>query len=66
MNPDQSAAVGFTLTEAHLEPAEPGGVESALTDAGFADRITLTDLRHAPRDAQGHHCSTGSGPRALT
>ncbi|WP_244943649.1 erythromycin esterase family protein [Streptomyces inhibens] len=53
MYPDQSAAVGFTLTEAHLEPAEPGGVEAALTDAGLADRITLTDLRHTPRDAQG-------------
>ncbi|MFJ9620044.1 erythromycin esterase family protein [Streptomyces noursei] len=53
MYPDQSAAVGFTLAEAHLEPAEPGSVEAALTDAGFADRITLTDLRHTPRDAQG-------------
>lgn len=51
--PDQSAAVGFTLAEAHLDPAEPGGVEAALTDAGLADRITLTDLRHTPRDAQG-------------
>ncbi|WP_411143401.1 erythromycin esterase family protein [Streptomyces sp. x-80] len=53
MYPDQSAAVGFTLAEADLEPAGPGSVEAALTDAGLADRITLTDLRHAPRDAQG-------------
>ncbi|MFI0716394.1 erythromycin esterase family protein [Streptomyces inhibens] len=53
MYPDQSAAVGFTLAEAHLEPAEPGSIEAALTDAGLADRITLTDLRHTPRDAQG-------------
>ncbi|MFJ9855037.1 erythromycin esterase family protein [Streptomyces sp. NPDC101150] len=53
MYPDQSAAVGFTLAEASLGPAEPGSVEAALTDAGLADRITLTDLRHAPRDEQG-------------
>ncbi len=53
MYPDQSAAVGFTLAEAHLQPAEPGSVEAALTDAGLADRITLTDLRDAPRDTQG-------------
>ncbi|MFC9219269.1 erythromycin esterase family protein [Streptomyces hygroscopicus] len=53
MYPDQSAAVGFTLAEARLRPAEPGSVEAALTDAGLADRITLTNLRHAPRDAQG-------------
>ncbi|MFE7357381.1 erythromycin esterase family protein [Streptomyces sp. NPDC057543] len=53
MYPDQSAAVGFTLAEAPLEPAEPGSVEAALIDAGLADRITLTDLRHAPRDEQG-------------
>lgn len=53
MYPDQSAAVGFTLADARLEPGEPGSVEGALTDAGFADRITLTDLRHSPRDAQG-------------
>ncbi|MEU5210333.1 erythromycin esterase family protein [Streptomyces sp. NPDC020742] len=53
MYPDASAAVGFTLAEAHLEPARAGSVEAALTDAGLADRITLTDVRHAPRDAQG-------------
>ncbi|SED88081.1 erythromycin esterase [Streptomyces sp. 2224.1] len=53
MYPDQSAAVGFTLADARLEPARPGSVEAALTDAGLADRITLTDLRHSPRDAQG-------------
>ncbi|ARF56575.1 erythromycin esterase family protein [Streptomyces gilvosporeus] len=53
MYPDPSAAVGFTVAEAGLEPAEPGSVEAALADAGLADRITLTDLRHAPRDAQG-------------
>ncbi|MFF9403435.1 erythromycin esterase family protein [Streptomyces sp. NPDC014744] len=53
MHADPEAAVGFTLAEAHLEPAAPGSVEAALTDAGLADRITLTDLRHAPRDEQG-------------
>ncbi|MER0484441.1 erythromycin esterase family protein [Streptomyces sp. Edi2] len=53
MYPDQGVAVGFTLAEAHLDPAEPGSVEAALTDAGLADHITLTDLRHAPRDVQG-------------
>jgi len=53
MYPDQSAPVGFTLAEADLPAAEPGSVEAALSDAGIADRITLTDLRHAPRDAQG-------------
>ncbi|GLX01732.1 hypothetical protein Misp02_58180 [Microtetraspora sp. NBRC 16547] len=53
MYPDPDAAVGFTLAEAHLEPAAPGSVEAALTDAGLADRITLTNLRHAPRDTQG-------------
>ncbi|MFF9321513.1 erythromycin esterase family protein [Streptomyces sp. NPDC014735] len=53
MHPDPEAAVGFTLAEAHLEPAVPGSVEAALTDAGLADRITLTDLRHAPCDEQG-------------
>ncbi|MFI5522247.1 erythromycin esterase family protein [Streptomyces platensis] len=53
MYPDRSAAVGFTLADARLEPAGPGSVEGALTDAGLAGRITLTDLRHTPRDAQG-------------
>jgi len=53
MYPDPDAAVGFTLAEAQLGPAAPGSVEAALTDAGLADRITLTDLRHAPRDTQG-------------
>ncbi|GGV95983.1 hypothetical protein GCM10015535_64670 [Streptomyces gelaticus] len=51
MHPDPDAAVG--LAEAHLEPAAPSSVEAALTDAGLADRITLTNLRHAPRDTQG-------------
>ncbi|WP_369354750.1 erythromycin esterase family protein [Streptomyces sp. cg2] len=53
MYPDPSTAVGFTLAETHLEPAEPGSVEAALADSGLADQITLTDLRHAPRDTQG-------------
>lgn len=53
MYPDASATVGFTLADSPLQPAEPGSVEAALTDAGLTDRITLTDLRHAPRDAQG-------------
>ncbi|MEU8681711.1 erythromycin esterase family protein [Streptomyces sp. NPDC048611] len=53
MHLDANAAVGFTVAEAHLPPPEPGSVEAALTDAGLADRITLTDLRQAPRDAQG-------------
>lgn len=59
MYSDPDAAVGFTLAEAHLEPAAPGSVEAALTDAGLADRIASTNLRDAPRDNQGEPLLNG-------
>jgi erythromycin esterase len=53
MYPDPSTEVGFVLADAHLRDPEPGSIEAALTDAGLATAVTLTDLRSSPRDEQG-------------
>jgi erythromycin esterase len=53
MIPDPSLPVGFRLRDTPAAEPVPGSIEHALTQAELADRVTLTDLRRSPRDAQG-------------
>jgi erythromycin esterase len=53
MDTDGSGEVGFSIVETPLAPPGPGSDEGALVDAGLGSGITLTDLRGAPRAADG-------------
>ncbi|MFB6566515.1 erythromycin esterase family protein [Streptomyces noursei] len=42
---DENARFGFTIDATPLEPAEPGSIEAAFTDAGLG--LSIADLRQA-------------------
>ncbi|MFF2809096.1 erythromycin esterase family protein [Streptomyces sp. NPDC058000] len=63
---DARSSVGFTVADTPLAAPEPGSVEAALIDAGLGDRITLTDLRRPPRDADGTPLPNGIRSQSAT
>jgi erythromycin esterase len=53
MIPDQSSPVGFRVEEVPAAASQPGSIEHALAEAGFAGQATLTGLRSAPTGVGG-------------
>ncbi|MFE3653057.1 erythromycin esterase family protein [Streptomyces sp. NPDC059152] len=66
MVPDERSRVGFTVADTPLAAPAPGSVEAALIDAGLGDRISLTDLRHPPRDDDGTPLPNGIRSQSTT
>ncbi|MFF0622440.1 erythromycin esterase family protein [Streptomyces sp. NPDC004296] len=48
---DESARFGFTIAATALEPAEPGSIEAAFSDAGLG--LSIADLQQARPQTQG-------------
>lgn len=54
MIPDTSSPVGFVVQDVPAAAPQPGSIEHALTEAGFASQATLTRLHPAPADDEGN------------
>lgn len=53
MIPDPSSPVGFRVQDVPAAAPQPGSIEHALAEAGFASQITLTGLHPVPTGAEG-------------